>query len=73
MSSVFDPDNFKDSNSYANANYYVYQYATSLCAAEAVAANIFNEGQPAVDKYLNFLKSGKSKYADLAVESQVKV
>ncbi len=44
-------------------DFYVYQYATSLCAAEAIAAKILNEGQPAVDKYLNFLKSGNSKYA----------
>lgn len=44
-------------------NFYVYQYATSYAAAEAVAAKILNDGQPAVDKYLNFLKSGKSEYA----------
>ena len=44
-------------------NFYVFQYATGLAAAEALAADIINEGQPAVDRYLEFLKSGKSDYA----------
>ncbi len=43
-------------------NFYVYQYATSFAASQAIAAKIKAEGQPAIDKYLNFLKSGSSKY-----------
>ncbi|MFH0736129.1 MAG: oligoendopeptidase F [bacterium] len=43
-------------------NFYVYQYATSYAASQAIVAKIKKEGQPAIDKYLNFLKSGKSKY-----------
>ncbi len=43
-------------------NFYVYQYATSFAASQAIAAKIKAEGQPAIDKYLTFLKSGSSKY-----------
>lgn len=39
-------------------NYYVYQYATGFSAAIALSSKILKEGQPAVDAYLNFLKSG---------------
>ncbi|MGL6144913.1 MAG: oligoendopeptidase F, partial [Macrococcoides caseolyticum] len=38
-------------------NYYVYQYATGYSAAYALSKKILEEGQPAVDKYINeFLK-----------------
>lgn len=43
-------------------NFYVYKYATGFSAATALANMILNDGQPAVDKYLNFLKSGDSDY-----------
>jgi oligoendopeptidase F len=43
-------------------NFYVYQYATSYAASQAVVAKIKKEGQPAIDKYLGFLKAGNSKY-----------
>ncbi|MFH0736131.1 MAG: oligoendopeptidase F [bacterium] len=43
-------------------NFYVYQYATSYAASQAIVAKIFKEGQSAIDKYLTFLKSGCSKY-----------
>ncbi|MBM7693948.1 oligoendopeptidase F [Peribacillus deserti] len=43
-------------------NYYVYQYATGFSAATALSNAILQEGQPAVDKYLDFLKSGSSDY-----------
>ncbi|WP_077623049.1 oligoendopeptidase F [Sediminibacillus massiliensis] len=43
-------------------NYYVYQYATGYSAATALASQIQKEGQPAVDRYLEFLKSGSSDY-----------
>ena len=42
-------------------NFYVYQYATSFCAAVAIARRILAEGQPAVDAYLEFLSSGCTK------------
>lgn len=43
-------------------NFYVYQYATSFAASQALAQKVKEEGQPAIEKYLNFLKSGSSKY-----------
>lgn len=43
-------------------NFYVYQYATSFAASQALADKIKKEGQPAIEKYLNFLKAGSSKY-----------
>ncbi len=43
--------------------FYVFQYATGLSAAIALAAQIRAEGQPAVDRYLQFLASGGSDYS----------
>lgn len=43
-------------------NYYVYQYATGFSAATALSKQILEEGQPAVERYLGFLKSGSSDY-----------
>jgi oligoendopeptidase F len=43
-------------------NFYVYQYATGFAASEALALKVKAEGKPAVDKYLEFLKSGSSDY-----------
>lgn len=43
-------------------NFYVYQYATGFAASETLSEKVLNEGKPAVDKYLNFLKSGSSDY-----------
>lgn len=43
-------------------NYYVYQYATGYSAATALSKQILEEGQPAVDRYLEFLKAGSSDY-----------
>jgi oligoendopeptidase F len=42
--------------------FYVYKYATGISAAVALAQQVLREGKPAVDDYLNFLKSGGSKY-----------
>ncbi len=39
-------------------NFYVYQYATSFCAAVAIAEKILTEKEPAVEKYKKFLSSG---------------
>ncbi len=44
-------------------NFYVYQYATGFAASEVLANKVKNEGQPAVNRYLNFLKAGSSKYS----------
>lgn len=44
-------------------NYYVYQYATGYAAAQSLSKQILEEGQPAVDRYINeFLKAGNSDY-----------
>jgi oligoendopeptidase F len=42
--------------------FYVYKYATGISAATALSEKILNEGQPAVERYLTFLKSGGSDY-----------
>lgn len=42
--------------------FYVYKYATGFSAATAIKQSILEEGQPAVDRYLDFLKSGSSDY-----------
>lgn len=43
-------------------NFYVYKYATGFAAATALSKQILEEGQPAVDRLLSFLKSGSSDY-----------
>ncbi len=44
-------------------NFYVFQYATSLCAAATVAEKILKEGPAMRDKYIkNFLSAGSSDY-----------
>ncbi len=42
--------------------FYVYKYATGFSAATALKEAILQEGQPAVQRYLDFLKSGGSDY-----------
>ncbi|WP_027628665.1 oligoendopeptidase F [Ruminiclostridium cellobioparum] len=44
------------------SSFYVYKYATGFSSATAIAEKILTEGKPAVDKYLEFLKSGGSNY-----------
>lgn len=44
-------------------SFYVYQYATGYSAASSLAQQILSEGQPAVDRYLAFLKAGDSNYS----------
>jgi oligoendopeptidase F len=44
-------------------SYYVFQYATGFCAAMALSKKIREEGAPAVEKYLNLLKSGCRDYS----------
>jgi oligoendopeptidase F len=43
-------------------SFYVYQYATGISAAAALANQILTQGEPAVNAYLRFLKSGSSDY-----------
>ncbi|MDQ0207889.1 oligoendopeptidase F [Alkalicoccobacillus murimartini] len=43
-------------------NFYVFQYATGYSAAAALSKQILEEGQPAVDRFIDFLKTGSSDY-----------
>ena len=43
--------------------FYVYQYATGYTAAIALSRKILNDGQKAVDKYIDFLSKGNSQYS----------
>jgi oligoendopeptidase F len=43
-------------------NFYVYQYATGFSAAASLSKQILEEGKPAVDRYMEFLKAGSSDY-----------
>ena len=42
--------------------FYVYQYATGIAAANALAEDVRTGGPPAAERYLNFLKAGGSLY-----------
>jgi oligoendopeptidase F len=42
--------------------YYVYQYSTGISAAVALANDILEVGEPAAQRYLDFLASGSRKY-----------
>ena len=44
-------------------NFYVFQYATGFSASQTLSERVLNEGKTAVDKYLNFIKSGSSDYS----------
>jgi oligoendopeptidase F len=44
------------------ANFYVYQYATGLAGAHALAADILAGEPGSVERYLDFLKMGSSRY-----------
>ncbi len=43
-------------------SFYVYKYATGFSSATAISSMILKEGQPAVDRYIKFLKSGSADY-----------
>lgn len=43
-------------------NFYVYQYATGYSAATALAKQILDEGEPAVTRFVDYLKAGNSDY-----------
>jgi len=65
--SELEPDRARDGILWAQfnhmyANFYVFQYATGISAANALAKGILS-GQPgAVDRYLSFLRAGSSLY-----------
>jgi oligoendopeptidase F len=42
--------------------FYVYQYATGIAAANALAKDVLEQGEPAAKRYLDFLKTGASVY-----------
>jgi oligoendopeptidase F len=55
-------------------SFYVYKYSTGMSAAVALARQILSEGQPAVDRYLQFLSRGSSMYSiDLLRDAGVDV
>ncbi|MFC7201360.1 oligoendopeptidase F [Halospeciosus flavus] len=43
-------------------NFYVYQYATGISAAVALVQDILDEGEPAAERYVDFLQSGATDY-----------
>jgi len=45
------------------SNFYVYQYATGISAANALADGVLREGAPAAQRYLDFLKAGNSMFS----------
>jgi len=42
--------------------FYVYKYATGMSAAVSLSQSVLDDGQPQVDRYLGFLKSGGSQF-----------
>jgi len=42
--------------------FYVFQYATGIAAANALARDVLEQGEPAAKRYLDFLKAGDSVY-----------
>lgn len=42
--------------------FYVYKYATSLCASTALARNVLDGKEGAIENYMQFLQSGGSDY-----------
>jgi oligoendopeptidase F len=49
-------------------SFYVFQYATGISAAAALAGRIRHEGEPAVRRYIAFLESGGSVYPVDAIQ-----
>ena len=43
-------------------DYYVFQYATGISGAHALARKVLDEGAPAVERYTQFLKTGSALY-----------
>jgi oligoendopeptidase F len=49
-------------SSHMYGNFYVFQYATGISAANALARGVVDEGEPAAQRYLEFLNAGSSLY-----------
>jgi len=49
-------------------SFYVYKYATGISAAYALAERTASGGEPELNDYLNFLRSGGSKYPIQALQ-----
>jgi oligoendopeptidase F len=49
-------------------NFYVYQYATGISGAHALVQGVLQGGETAAARYLDFLKSGGSRYPLQALE-----
>jgi len=49
-------------SSHLYSNFYVFQYATGISGAHALANRVLNEGQSAAEDYLRFLRAGGSLY-----------
>ena len=63
-----DPDGARTGITWATfghlyANYYVFQYATGISAAHALAQHVLDGEPRAAERYLTMLKSGSSLYA----------
>jgi oligoendopeptidase F len=43
-------------------NFYVYQYATGISGAHALADSVLHENEGAAERYIDFLKTGGSRY-----------
>ena len=43
-------------------NFYVYQYATGISGANALASRVLKDGEGAAEEYLDFLRAGNSLY-----------
>jgi oligoendopeptidase F len=50
-------------------NFYVYQYATGISGAHALADRVLAEGEEAAEDYLGFLSAGSSVYPLDALEA----
>jgi oligoendopeptidase F len=42
--------------------FYVFQYSTGISAAAALATDVLEEGEPAAERYLDFLSKGSREY-----------
>jgi oligoendopeptidase F len=49
-------------SSHMYGNFYVFQYATGISAANALARGVVEGGAPAAERYIEFLKAGNSLY-----------
>ncbi|MCB0047055.1 MAG: oligoendopeptidase F [Caldilineaceae bacterium] len=55
-------------SSHLYSNFYVYQYATGIAGANALAQQVLTDDADAAERYLNFLRAGGSLYPLDALE-----